>query len=97
MYQNDGVVKLTDYYYSLLLHSITKELEPEGKNNPSYFWVAPEYFSGDEEQDSRADIWSVGCLAYELASGNPPFFIETKGNVAELKRLHKMKGKRDLN
>jgi TolB-like protein/tetratricopeptide (TPR) repeat protein len=38
---------------------------------PAY--MAPEQISTDPTVDHRADIYSFGCLAYELLTGAPPF------------------------
>ena len=38
---------------------------------PAY--MAPEQIAGDPAIDHRADIYSFGCLAYELIAGTPPF------------------------
>jgi serine/threonine-protein kinase len=38
---------------------------------PAY--MAPEQASGDPTIDARADIYSFGCLAFELLAGDPPF------------------------
>jgi serine/threonine-protein kinase len=42
---------------------------------PAY--IAPEQALGDSDTDHRADIYSVGCLAYELLAGRPPFHGRT--------------------
>ena len=42
-----------------------------GIGTPTY--MAPEQAVGDPGTDHRADIYSFGCLAYELISGKPPF------------------------
>ena len=52
-----------------------------------YFWLAPENVRGSNTIDTRSDIWGIGCLAFEMLTGHPPFFLETGGNVDELKRM----------
>jgi serine/threonine-protein kinase len=42
-----------------------------GIGTPAY--MAPEQAVGDPSMDHRADIYSFGCLAYELFAGKPPF------------------------
>jgi eukaryotic-like serine/threonine-protein kinase len=39
--------------------------------------MAPEQVAGDPNLDHRADIYAVGCLAYELLTGTSPFAGKT--------------------
>ena len=42
---------------------------------PAY--MAPEQAAADPSTDHRADIYSFGCLAYELIAGRPPFIAKS--------------------
>ena len=46
---------------------------------PAY--IAPEQATGDPSTDHRADIYSFGCLAYAVLTGQPPFDGQTAHQV----------------
>ncbi len=67
-------------YLKLLDFGLAKLVEQEGEaastslgmtfGDPHY--MSPEQARG-EPVDRRADIYSMGCIAYEMLTGNPPF------------------------
>jgi serine/threonine protein kinase len=63
----DGHVYLCDYGVSATLKKGYKRASLVGTPK----WMAPEVCS-QEGHDERADIWSLGITAIELAHGHPP-------------------------
>jgi serine/threonine protein kinase len=50
-----------------------------------YRYTAPESFCGGAITEPQSDFYSLGCVAYELACGEPPFVSD---NYLELARRH---------
>ncbi|MCA9714256.1 MAG: protein kinase [Myxococcales bacterium] len=65
----DGVVKIVDFGISAMLAAGGGE-GAKVAGTPHY--MAPEQISSDAF-DGRLDMYAVGCMAYELLVGHPPF------------------------
>ena len=85
----DGNVKLADYGYQMLLQSLLEAVAPDPEFSRKDFWLAPENLNSIRTLECLGDTWAVGCLAFELMTGNPPFMLETQGDVQKLKELHR--------
>ena len=44
---------------------------------------APEVFR-NKQYDAKADLWSLGCIMYEMVYGRPPFMAQTQVLLFEL-------------
>ena len=51
----------------------TETLTSAGSTMGTPGYMAPEQALADPSADHRADVYSFGCLAYELLTGKPPF------------------------
>ncbi len=65
-----GVVKLVDFGISAMMAAGPPQSTSRIAGTPHY--MAPEQIEGDEF-DGRLDMYAVGCVAYELLTGTPPF------------------------
>jgi eukaryotic-like serine/threonine-protein kinase len=69
-----GIAKLTDIG---LAGSATKTGAVMG--TPTY--MSPEQCRGTGDVDHRADLYSIGCIFYELVTGRPPFVRSGAGEL----------------
>ena len=51
----------------------TQALTQVGTSIGTPVYMSPEQAAGDPDTDHRSDIYSFGCMAYELLAGQPPF------------------------
>lgn len=52
--------------------------------------MAPEVLN-NQDYSSPCDVWSVGCMIYEMLEGRGPFAPRNGGGIAELKALIKQR------
>ncbi|XP_062056103.1 serine/threonine-protein kinase ULK4 isoform X2 [Lepus europaeus] len=59
---------------------LKKSMKNRIKGSPIY--TAPEIVKGTD-YSIASDLWSLGCLLYEMFSGRPPFFSESDSKLIE--------------
>jgi len=67
-FSTQAVLKIADFGFAKHLVEASMAQTPCG----SPLYMAPEIFDM-QEYDAKADIWSVGCVFYEMLVGTPPF------------------------
>lgn len=70
----DGAVKICDFGIARLGHDIgfTSKLTGTGIAMGTPHYMSPEQIGGGHI-DHRSDLYSLGCVLYEIATGFPPF------------------------
>ncbi|MDN0199098.1 serine/threonine-protein kinase [Streptomyces sp. S.PNR 29] len=73
----DGAVKICDFGIARLGHDVgfTARLTGTGIAMGTPHYMSPEQIGGDEV-DHRSDLYSFGCVLYEIATGVPPFDLD---------------------
>lgn len=80
-----GEVKLIDFALAQKIpRGLAKLLSGKGKIQGTRSYMSPEQIRG-QVLDPRADLYSFGCVLYELLSGRPPY---TGQNTNELLNKH---------
>ncbi|MBW3578246.1 MAG: protein kinase [Actinobacteria bacterium] len=70
LWTSDGTVKVTDFGIARITGDDVDATVAAGFG--SVLYLSPEQATG-ERVDARADIYSLGCVLYEMLAGRPPF------------------------
>jgi serine/threonine-protein kinase len=76
---HDGVAMVTDFGIGKAVSTAGAEritLPGAVVGTPAY--MSPEQVAGDVEVDGRSDIYSLGCVLYEMLAGEPPHVANTR-------------------
>ncbi|XP_017890354.1 serine/threonine-protein kinase fused [Ceratina calcarata] len=85
--ESNGVAKLCDFGFARSMSTGTHVLTSI-KGTPLY--MAPELIE-ERPYDHNADLWSLGCIVYELVVGSPPFQTTSILHLVRLIRFEAIK------
>jgi serine/threonine protein kinase len=68
---SQGTCKLADFGAAKLVDNLQQMGAPSQNYSYTPLWVAPEVLSN--RYNSKVDIWSLGCVVIEMASGKDPW------------------------
>ncbi|MDA0283779.1 MAG: serine/threonine-protein kinase [Planctomycetota bacterium] len=66
-----GLIKLGDF--GIALDTGAVEITDQGLTVGSYLYMSPEQIRGDRSISYQTDLYALGCLLFELVTGEPPF------------------------
>ena len=81
MINRDGAVKVMDFGIARAISESTSTLTQTSAVLGTAQYLSPEQARG-ENVDPRSDVYSAGCVLYEMVTGQPPFTGESPVAVA---------------
>jgi len=85
MINGAGIVKITDFGISRMAHEALSEAIDDGKKDNitgTFSYMSPQHIKEPSKIDSRNDIFSLGCVLYELITGQKAFEGDSYFTVA---------------
>ncbi|CAF1620739.1 unnamed protein product [Adineta ricciae] len=77
----DGSIQIVDFGVSaFLINSSTREKALAHTFVGTPYWIAPEMFSS-AGYDNKVDIWALGIVGIECATGHPPYYKRSAQEV----------------
>jgi hypothetical protein len=70
---HDGGALVADFGIALAASKAGTRMTETGMSLGTPQYMSPEQAMGERELDARTDIYALGCVSYEMLTGEPPF------------------------
>lgn len=71
-FNNDGDLVLGDFGIARDLHA-QADITQQGMTVGTFSYMSPEQITADARIDGKADLYSLGCVLFEMLTGRPPY------------------------
>ena len=83
---NKRLVKVMDFGISTVSARFTGKRQSKALSFGTPDYLAPERSIDSRSADARSDLYSLGCVLFEMISGHPPYVHENPGIVIQMHR-----------
>jgi serine/threonine-protein kinase len=70
---HDGSALVADFGIALAVSTAGTRMTETGMNLGTPHYMSPEQAMGEREITARSDVYALGCVLYEMLTGDPPF------------------------
>ncbi len=70
---HDGSALVADFGIALAASKAGTRMTETGMSLGTPQYMSPEQAMGERELDARSDVYALGCVTYEMLTGEPPF------------------------
>ena len=77
----DGHAVVADFGIALAARSADSRMTETGMSLGTPHYMSPEQAMGERDLDARTDVYALGCVLYEMLTGQPPFTGPTAQSI----------------
>ncbi len=77
-----GRAVIADFGLARAIHAAADDVSSSGLAVGTPAYMSPEQSTGSDQVDGRSDIYSLGCVLFEMLAGEPPFTGSSAQSVA---------------